>query len=34
MRNHVQGAKGKAVGRTPRANGAARTGKVRRKRRR
>ncbi len=34
MRNHFQGAEGKAVGRTSRANGAARTGKVRRKRRR
>ena len=34
MRNHVQGAEGKAVGRTSRANGAGRTGKVRRKRRR
>ena len=34
MRNHVQGAEGKAVGRTSRSNGAARTGKVRRKRRR
>lgn len=34
MRNHVQGAKDKAVGRPPGANGAAGTGKVRRKRRR
>ena len=34
MRNHVQGAKGEAVGRPPGANGAARTGKVQRKRRR
>ncbi len=34
MRNHVQGAEGKAVGGTSRANGAARTGKVRRQRRR
>ena len=34
MRNHVQGAKGKAGGRPPGANGAAGTGKVRRKRRR
>ena len=34
MRNHVLGAEGKAVDRTSGANGAARTGKVRRKRRR
>ena len=34
MRNHVQGAKGEADGRPPGANGAAGTGKVRRKRRR
>ena len=34
MRNHVQGAKGEADGRVPGANGAAGTGKVRRKRRR
>ena len=34
MRNHVQGAKGKADGRPPGANGAAGTGKARRKRRR
>ena len=30
MRNHAKGAKGKAVGRPPGANGAARTGEVRR----
>ena len=34
MRNHVQGAKGEADGRPPGANGAAGTGKARRKRRR
>lgn len=34
MRNHALGAKGQAIGRTPGANGAARTGKARRKRRR
>ena len=34
MRNHVMGAEGKAVGWTSGANGAARTGKERRKRRR
>ncbi|MCY4121740.1 MAG: transposase [Acidobacteria bacterium] len=34
MRNYVQGAKGKAGGRPPGANGAAGTGKERRKRRR
>ena len=34
MRNHVQGAKGEADGRAPGANGAAGTGKARRKRRR
>ena len=34
MRNDVQGAKGKGVGRPPVANGAAGAGKARRKRRR
>ena len=34
MRNHVQGAKGEADGRSPGANGATRTGEVPRKRRR
>ena len=34
MRNHVLGAAGKAVDRPPGANGATRTGEVRRKRRR
>ena len=34
MRDHAMGAGGQAVGRTPGANGAARAGKARRKRRR